>query len=959
MLRLVLDDADEEPPFLRYDLFEIPALSNGEPFEWESAQKASSFLLVNDGYDVDTNIPALELKAENYFFHDGTEELGSDLAASNRSSPSLLTEKDECEHEKEAEHRLLKDIRSRPESGSRPSKDISSTADQSLSAQPQSSQPQYLSEADLAYFDAFLRVNAARSERGCPKYTVQHQHFLQSVFEVGSGRESSLYRYDAELAEFVSCTEEFSVCGLSSETQRHFVKDAVQIGKVMRDLDTFTSESRTQSLSIAFSAAVSAVVSAVRASYEASRSEVTSLLQLHNLFERPAELLAALQNLLRIIGSYKDERDILVELVEQADILSARHIWQREILHQVLAQLFAPWIARIQIQSGLDARALPSHVNANNIGQSSGASQATCIGPIEQLAADCRCCLQYLEEERIEHQSLNLANSTYSLAWEGSWHMVVRMQAEAEKYEDDGKIALLGRSDSKQPLPPTTNDGATADRNHNFWHLETHSVDRLDQELGSDAPLAEPSRLFQLTTAALAPKTGELEGQMGHDLFPPLGQSLPLSLVPLLSAQSRLLSFSVLRLLFETRSILQHLSLLHRFSLMADGLFALRLSRALFDPATASAEGLRIAGGTTGLRLPARETWPPASSELRLALMGILEESIQSDGQIGMQDEEGLNGSLLDAVSFAIRDLTPEEIARCTEDVASIHALDFLQLQYKPPQPLLAAVISSSSLEKYDGIFQHMTRLLRVQSTVAQLFLKDVYECKSSRNSRSVQKGLARGDRLRFQLRLQMQHFVSSMLTYAHHSAINPEWSRMWKLFNVVDDSIRRHDYDATIARAGTLPQLQRLHADTVDRVYRNLFLDPRHSKVRRAIERMFDLILRFLPLCSSRSHLMITTTTTPSSGRDDDKDGDRNDAETMQKLVHDFQRQLDRITRHLQLAVHHQQQQEEEGEGKEGKVACAINNEAPAPAPAKTSSSVGDLPPFNHLLTALESFHP
>src|SRR5690606_14844995 len=105
-----------------------------------------------------------------------------------------------------------------------------------------------------------------------------------------------------------------------------------------------------------------------------------------------------------------------------------------------------------------------------------------------------------------------------------------------------------------------------------------------------------------------------------------------LSFGPVIEAQSSLISRECMRLLFDTHQVRTHIDLLRQYFLFGNGVFCSRLAHALFDPDLSSAErrsGVALSGGTMGLRLSGRRTWPPASSELRLALMGVLSECYQ------------------------------------------------------------------------------------------------------------------------------------------------------------------------------------------------------------------------------------------------------------------------------------------------------------------------------------------
>ncbi|KAL2159835.1 hypothetical protein VTH06DRAFT_1968 [Thermothelomyces fergusii] len=159
------------------------------------------------------------------------------------------------------------------------------------------------------------------------------------------------------------------------------------------------------------------------------------------------------------------------------------------------------------------------------------------------------------------------------------------------------------------------------------------------------------------------------------------------------------------------------------------------LTHALFDPDLSTAErrsGVALGGGTMGLRLGGRKTWPPASSELRLALMGVLSEcyeptttttSRSSSASIAASiAASGRGGSpnLPGDLSFAVRDLSPQEIDRCM-DPHSLEALDFLRLSYKPPRAL-RPVITPAILSKYDRIFKLLLRVLRMLYVAVYFF---------------------------------------------------------------------------------------------------------------------------------------------------------------------------------------------------------------------------------------------
>ena len=149
------------------------------------------------------------------------------------------------------------------------------------------------------------------------------------------------------------------------------------------------------------------------------------------------------------------------------------------------------------------------------------------------------------------------------------------------------------------------------------------SIDKFNQPLKES--LAR-DRLSSILNSYFDPNSNK--PQEKDSIFSP-----PISLIPLLSfnpiiaAQGRIVNGTCMRMFFNSHKLRDHLSLQRSFHLLGNGVFSSRLSHALFDPELESAErhrGVARSGGIMGLRLGGRDTWPPASSELRLALMGVL-----------------------------------------------------------------------------------------------------------------------------------------------------------------------------------------------------------------------------------------------------------------------------------------------------------------------------------------------
>lgn len=322
--------------------------------------------------------------------------------------------------------------------------------------------------------------------------------------------------------------------------------------------------------------------------------------------------------------------------------------------------------------------------------------------------------------------------------------------------------------------------------------------------------------------------------------FSPHWSLLPLlSFGPLVYAQSRLVNRECLRLLFTEHNLREHLRLQKAFQLLGNGMFSSRLSNALFNPDMDTTErraGVARSGGSMGLRLANRANWPPASSELRLALASTLSESYQQDSQgsggEGSSSSTSEHPLLPGGLSFAIRDLSPEEMESCM-DPDALEALDFLRMSYTPPSPLLP-IMTPGVLVKYDRVFKVLLRVLRMLFVVDQLF-RDI----ASGSSRWQEPGDAS---LRF--RIEAHHFVSNVARYFFGTGIEKPWRDFENWLDRVEKEFG--DDDGQSPSAVGPDRLGEQHERTLDEIMTGLLLRKRQQPVLNLLAELFTLILRF-----------------------------------------------------------------------------------------------------------------
>jgi hypothetical protein len=405
----------------------------------------------------------------------------------------------------------------------------------------------------------------------------------------------------------------------------------------------------------------------------------------------------------------------------------------------------------------------------------------------------------------------------------------------------------------------------------------SHTLPSLDSPASSD-PLA--MMVQQLTRLPLSDLTA---------FEPPLSITPLLSFSHIITAQSRVTNISCLHMFIHEHSLGAHLSLLRRFYLFGDSSFTYRLSRALFSLSADTTErrvGEARSGGIMGLKLGSRKNWPPASSELRLALMDVLTTSLSSSTGLHSANK---TGDLPGGLSFAVREMNAKEMDNIMS-VDSIQALDFLRLDYRPPAPL-DAVITRSALRILDRIFTFLLRLLRMLYVVNQLWL----DCGCSFSAVSCPEASF--------FALEARHFVSTLASYVRSTAIGTTWRRFEEKMEGI-----------TQGRGNTgegVEDVRRYFESTLERMAFATMCRRRQDQIMGILEECFGKVLRFARLLRERNGKFTDADTSDLKRRrrrrrrksggvkedggvgDEEEEGDDPDLAEIMKLRRSFRRRV------------------------------------------------------------------
>lgn len=599
-----------------------------------------------------------------------------------------------------------------------------------------------------------------------------------------------------------------------------------------------------------------------------------NLLQLQSLCNHHGLLLKYVKEIVSSIATTKSDEDLLSRLFESIQQREYASPWLRQILIELFALVSQPWLEFVKEWIGLREEFHSCSLLGDKSRSFVTVDSKLWIdeGGVERNRADyvfdhakvpsfvmdedarlifqTGKSLRLLQSHHPEHPlarpESSLGSVSSQIEWKFSWTDIERAIARANEYERNIAAAIKKYSiHGYKPTETSINDTPPSGQDFEVFgkgeqdlkRYITASTAMLEEEI-SDATNPVDSRDLHDLILGTAIGTGEQVLDDTSTFAPPLSLVAQLSFRPILAAQARVVNSACIRLLFKEHHLRSHLRLQRRFHLIGDGIFASRISHALFDPdleTTERSQGFVPTGAGLGLRLGSRENWPPASSELRLALMGILTDCYQStpgteynNGSLGHRRE--LPGGL----SFAVRNISEEELEKCM-DPHSLEALDFLRLQYKLPPPL-EAIITPVCLYKYDRLFKHLLRVMRMLYVVNQL-------SRDAADRTSQWQGV---DAVARKFRNEAHHFVFAVGGYFFEIGVGVTWQKFEDKLDEIESRIDSEDADGLLGDTEGLHKLQEYHERVLDRILFATLLRTRQEQILRLLEDIFTLILTF-----------------------------------------------------------------------------------------------------------------
>ncbi|KXJ92354.1 Spc98 family-domain-containing protein [Microdochium bolleyi] len=768
--------------------------------------------------------------------------------------------------------------------------------------------PLFATEAGPLVFDGIIRQEKSRlSTQTNQGPVIQSGPYLSALLALSLGRGSILFTWSDDKQQFIPNLNGMRISGYSSDVLAAVERRCLETGRIVRILSVFIQSTyRTQPspVTVALSRALDTVLSVVQTKLGDQSNKLRSVLHLQSLVQPVHKILAYFRSLLAKTSRCKHDEDILSLVFDAAEAIQSGDDVLREVMREVLAQASAPWIEFVEQWVGLKpelgislsiegtGKSFVQVVDNTTVDDAGFESDQREFSfdenrmprfiprnlaiQIFEAGRNLRLLRTHHPEHPISQPDFGSSSGPPRLRWRYLWSEVHQFQDDAHSYEH--RIWASTEPSAQVVKNRSIFHESSISRPHRY-QLEFFGLNesQLEARLASSmatmnqAPhLVSENSLSTLLMDRLVDTASR--PTLCVEIDPHWALVPNLSFGPLVNAQGSIINRHYLNILLKQHDLREHIRVQKEFHLLGNGMFCSRLSHALFDPDLETAErqaGVAMNGGVMGLRLNGRDTWPPASSELRLALMGILVECYSgnsADSNISTEQAAELPGD----ISFAVRDLSSEEIDKCL-DPGSLEALDFLRLSYKPPPPLLP-VITTSILVKYDRIFRLGLRVLRMLYVVGQIHRDTV-----SRTSRWYQV-----DNTSFRFNFESERFVTAIASYFFETGIEMPWRKFEAWLDGMETMLSGAEVTPTQPLSVSPNDLRDEHEWTLDSIMQNLFLRKRHQPILSLLDEIFTLILRF----SHRTRLEAT-------GRVDPED----DGSYTKALYQAFRKKVDVFT--------------------------------------------------------------
>ncbi|EGP83806.1 gamma tubulin complex associated-like protein [Zymoseptoria tritici IPO323] len=707
----------------------------------------------------------------------------------------------------------------------------------------------FLSEASQSAFDAAADLQSKH-------VGVLPQDFVsRAMCNLAVGRPSSLFGWDSSEKKYKTNLPGASISGFTEMCSNKAAEAIMDMGNCITRLRQFRDENLPRSRSFpalrAMKHCVALILDAIDESVSTGLASIESLLQLRHLLERPHSVLAVLYELVSTCETCLSEGSFISMVSDRVcDLANTGHDCHA-IIYCVLTKISAPWLERLSMDIGLcDPATATLDAGLDHVPDNREHTQGFLELADLDLIHETRAATRLLREvaptcpllgstapECLQAYAsfADAASSAEKAARTARCYEARMIQALAASPSPEPQLLAIHAQTTSYPPPAEQDSWLNPEGNEDYI---ARSASLMSCAIVDGNQTQGDELIRQVTLACHDQSATSLNHTSG--LTTEVSSSLMDRVRPMIATQHRLVNGVLLRSMLREHHLREHLEVQRAHQLFGSGDFLTRLSTALFSPDAQSAErkrGVIPTGEVLGLRLGASsdQRWPPASSELRLTLADVLQATQNPRPSSRASKNTGHQDAAF-PISFAIRELSEEEIDRAL-DVQSVHALDFLRLQYDPTTPI-NAVLNSESLLSYDAIFRFLLKLVR-QIYVTTNLPRDSFGSHARKAAIFAHRS---------------RHFISVLLTHTMDLGIDAPWRQFLWSIDQVERNLAEEDAAGEIGSrtSMTIDGLRSLHISCLERIRNRLYLRKKHEKVRLAMEKVFTAILRCAALLTA-----------------------------------------------------------------------------------------------------------
>ncbi|GAO46041.1 hypothetical protein SAICODRAFT_16684 [Saitoella complicata NRRL Y-17804] len=825
----------EEAPFL--DAFAALSLDPKEPLKKERQQE---------------ELPALELPhvaVDDFNWLDDGQD-----SDNSRATTYSVPESDEAKPNESQQLDIWNLASQIPE---QPARGRLVTWDSYLASKPSAEvQSPFLTENPAEVFDAVLHraLNNIYDPHaaGTP---IESTQFFRSLAELGLGRESVLWKWNADTRYWEDCEERVRVTGCTVESVAGITEMPKACGANFRMLEGACVEIKGNpeefgATAVAFGECVTVLLDDFRRRLTSEIRDIPTnrgLLMLEAIFKPVHAILEMLAEIAFV--NEKHEIRIGIELLKKVFEMAQANEWLegsvlRPVLYGVLQRTSVPYLERLEkwMHMGRERsrgalsdmkeffiQKTPTSANAEGDGYTlkqshippflSHTDALRTLGSGESLELIKTCkpdhpLCQYGEGGAMEGMT------KLKLEWKFMWEDLERLGEGVRRYEREmrdvleayrNKNTVTPSSDGNVEMEVEVEDKEVGrdEMDMDMWQMDKEQLQTIIGDL-REMMSAPPT-----TTTTTTPQPTDAATSLNITVSnpPSLDTIAHHAFQRVLAMQSRLIQTATLDLFLHDLNLRHELELWWRFGLFGDGRFVGTLREGVFG-----ANGLGLGNGGKG-------RWPPSGGRL-----------------VGALDGVWLGGKENNRISFGVVEPEPTDndengdmVVAKWSDPDSLHALDWLRVHWRGEYPLNTTVFRGEVVERYASMWRFLLVLVRLDRTVRNF----------PRATMATKIGIG-GEEVRF--RVEVAHFVAGIVGFVFDVAVGATWKAFMDELSGIERKVKKGNVEGL-----SLAGLMAAHDAMLDKMLSLSLQGKRQAPILKLVEGMFGVILEYNKLVRER----------------------------------------------------------------------------------------------------------